>query len=72
MVNVSERFFTDAIMFMLPPCPVNFKNAATDDLWTNPMGLGRRYEGRSKVLQLDYKEEWKCYKLHIIFQYNLY
>ena len=23
-----------------------------------------------KVLQLDHKEEWKCYKLHFIFQYN--
>jgi len=25
-----------------------------------------------KVLQLDHNEEWKCYKLHFIFQYNLY
>jgi len=30
------------------------------------------YEGRSnKFLQLDYIEEWKCYKLNFIFQYNL-
>ena len=28
------------------------------------------YEGRSKFLQVDYKEEWKCYNLHFIFQYN--
>ena len=28
--------------------------------------------GIQKVLQLDYIEEWKCYKLHFIFQYNLY
>jgi len=28
--------------------------------------------GVQKVLQLDYKEEWKCYKLHFIFQYNPY
>ena len=27
--------------------------------------------GVQKVLQLlDHKEEWKCYKLHFIFQYN--
>ena len=26
--------------------------------------------GVQKVLQLDHIEEWKCYKLHIIFQYN--
>ena len=28
--------------------------------------------GVQKVLQLDYKEAWKCYKLHFILQYNLY
>jgi len=28
--------------------------------------------GVQKVLQLDYKEAWKCYKLHFIFQYNLF
>jgi len=28
--------------------------------------------GVQKVLQLDYKQEWKCYKLHFIFQFNLY
>ena len=28
--------------------------------------------GVQKVLQLDHIEEWKCYKLHFIFQYNLY
>ena len=27
--------------------------------------------GIQKVLQLDHKEEWKCYKLHFIFQHNL-
>ena len=26
--------------------------------------------GIQKVLQLDHKEEWKCYKPHFIFQYN--
>jgi len=26
--------------------------------------------GVQKVMQLDHKEEWKCYKLHFIFQYN--
>jgi len=26
--------------------------------------------GVQKVLQLDHKEEWKCYKLQFIFQYN--
>jgi len=28
--------------------------------------------GVQKVLQLDHKEEWKCYKLHFIFQHNPY
>ena len=28
--------------------------------------------GVQKVLQLDHKEERKCYKLHFIFQYNPY
>jgi len=26
----------------------------------------KSYEGVQKVLQLDHKEEWKCYKLHFI------
>jgi len=30
------------------------------------------YERRSKILQLDYIEQRKCYKLNFIFQYNLY
>ena len=32
----------------------------------------RRTMGVQKVLQLDHKEEWKCYKLQFIFQYNHY
>ena len=32
----------------------------------------RHKRGVQKVLQLDYIEEWKCYKLNFIFQYNLY
>jgi len=30
----------------------------------------QRTRGVQKVLQLDHKEEWKCYKLHFIFQHN--
>ena len=32
--------------------------------------FSRSTRGVQKVLQLDHKEEWKCYKLHFIFQYN--
>ena len=39
-------------------------------LWA--LVLWQHMRGVQKVLQLDHIEEWKCYKLHFIFQYNLY
>jgi len=36
--------------------------------WVNNPGT----RGVQKVLQLDHKGEWKCYKPHFIFQYNPY
>jgi len=39
---------------------------------SSDLTLSAPTRGVQKVLQLDHIEEWKCYKLHFIFQYNLY
>ena len=49
-------------LYRIPPC--RWTALMVTHLWT------RGTKGVQKVLQLDHKEEWKCYKQHFIFQYN--